>query len=246
MTKSVVEEGDREEMRRLEYEWWELDQTMKGLPEEEWEPFVPSDAPCHGKRNGGTMEEDGKQMLEVGDLSTLEVEEDASLATTVDPDYEEDLTADKTTPPRARFYRFRGVTHKIKGVIGGTREEERKVPAVDSVAIVTLEYNKCEENVEEERRWEYERWELDQAMSGVPENEWEPFVPSDLIAFEDDKENKKKVVRNLKRPKEETGKERWERIDEEKNKKEIKRALRAGKKMRKEGKMKAITSYFKK
>jgi hypothetical protein len=89
---------------------------------------------------------------------------------------------------------------------------------------------------EEKRRLEYERWELEQAASGLPEEEWEPFVPSDHDG----------IIRNLKRPKEETPKERWERIEEERRGKEIKKAQRAAKKLRKEGKMRAISSYFNK
>jgi hypothetical protein len=101
--------------------------------------------------------------------------------------------------------------------------------------------NKMDE--EEVRRWEYERWELDQAMSGIPGNEWEPFVPSDMMEA-GEKENKRNIIKNLKRPKEETPKERWERIEEEKEKKENKLVKRVAKKMRKEGKMRDISSYF--
>jgi hypothetical protein len=39
------------------------------------------------------------------------------------------------------------------------------------------------------RRWEYESWELAQASSGLPEEEWAPFVPSD---FEKGMEKEKK------------------------------------------------------
>jgi hypothetical protein len=122
------------------------------------------------------------------------------------------------------------------GVLGGS-----------GAAVVLLGRQGVEEegDVEEMRRLEYEWWELKQAMSGLPMEEWEPFVPSDAAAGKR-KRNGRETIRNLKKPKEETGKERWERIEEEKNKKEIKRALREGKKMRKEGKMRAITSYFKK
>jgi hypothetical protein len=111
---------------------------------------------------------------------------------------------------------------------------------------VPMEYKDLDGgDVEGMRRWEYESWELAQASSGLPEEEWAPFVPSD---FEKgmEKENKKKIIKNLKKAKEETGKERWDRIDEERRNKEIKKAVRAAKKMRKEGKMRPIGSYFKK
>jgi hypothetical protein len=104
-----------------------------------------------------------------------------------------------------------------------------------------------EGDVEEMRRWEYERWELDQAMSGLPEEEWEPFMPSGVEACKRARnDDSRKIVKNLKRPKEETGRERWERTEGEKSEKEIKRALRMGEKMRKEEKMNTTTSYFKK
>jgi hypothetical protein len=48
-----------------------------------------------------------------------------------------------------------------------------------------------------------------------------------------------------KTEKEETRRERWERIEEKKRAKEVKKAIGVGKKMRREGKMKKITSYFK-
>jgi len=103
-----------------------------------------------------------------------------------------------------------------------------------------------EGDVEEMRRLEYEWWWLENTMSGQPEEEWEPFVPSDGTTVSKKEKGERTVVKSIKKPKEETGQERWERIDEAKNKKEIKRAIRAGHSMRKEGKMRAITSYFKK
>ena len=101
------------------------------------------------------------------------------------------------------------------------------------------------EDKEEMRRQEYERWELDQTTSGLPEDAWEPFVPSDLMTCGGVRKDKK-VVKNVKRPKEETPREQWERIQAKIERKEIKRVFRDAKKMKKEGKMKAITSFYKK
>jgi hypothetical protein len=134
-----------------------------------------------------------------------------------------------------------------------TSNGERQVTAMlEPIEKEVTEWVKASECVlgdlddkEEMRRQEYERWELDQAMSGLPENEWEPFVPSDLMTCGCVTKDKK-VVKNLKRPKEETPREQWERIQTKNESKEIKRAFRDAKKMKKEGKMKAITSYFKK
>jgi hypothetical protein len=53
-----------------------------------------------------------------------------------------------------------------------------------------------------------------------------------------------KSVSGNKRQKEETGTEKWERIKEEKERKENKKAKINAKKMKKEGKMRPITAYF--
>jgi hypothetical protein len=60
------------------------------------------------------------------------------------------------------------------------------------------------------------------------------------------REGQKVVIRNIKRPKEETGTERWMRWQEEKENKEVKKGVRMAKKMKKEGKIKGVDSYFKK
>jgi hypothetical protein len=127
-----------------------------------------------------------------------------------------------------------------EGCIGGKEENT----AEEGVEPSECGGNQVDDK-EEMRRQEYERWELDQAMSGLPEDEWELFIPSDLMTCEGVKKDRK-VLKNLKRPKEETAREKWERIEAEKERKDLKRAFREAKKMRKEGKMKAITSYFKK
>ena len=57
---------------------------------------------------------------------------------------------------------------------------------------------------------------------------------------------KKSVVSKKKATKEETGRERWERIENKKQEKEVKKGISVGRKLRREGKMKKITSYFKK
>jgi hypothetical protein len=134
-----------------------------------------------------------------------------------------------------------------------TSNEERKATAMleplEKEVVEQVKPSECvsgdQEDKEEMRRHEYERWELDQAMSGVPENEWEPFVPSDLMTCGGEKKDKK-VVKSLKRPKEETPREQWERIQAKNEQKEIKKAFRDAKKMKKEGKIKSITSFFKK
>lgn len=92
---------------------------------------------------------------------------------------------------------------------------------------------------EEHLRREYEKWELEQPSSrSVSERDWK-----ELNKFP---ENNKIVVKSKKRPKEETQKEKWERIQEEKEEKENKKIFRDAKKMRREGTIKRIDSYFKK
>ena len=59
-----------------------------------------------------------------------------------------------------------------------------------------------------------------------------------------DKENKA-TYKSTKRPKEETGTEKWQRIQSEKEIKEKKAVVRMAKKMKREGKIKSIASYFK-
>jgi hypothetical protein len=106
--------------------------------------------------------------------------------------------------------------------------------------------NLDKEDSESRQRWEYEKWELEQTATGLPRGEWSPFVPSEVKRKKRLEKENKAVVRNLKKPKEETGREKWERLEEERGKKEIKKVVRMAKKMRKEGKMKRIDSYFKK
>jgi hypothetical protein len=63
----------------------------------------------------------------------------------------------------------------------------------------------------------------------------------------ENKNLKQKTTANKKKTaKEETGRERWEKIEEKKRAKEVKKAIAVGKKWSRKGKMKKITSYFKK
>jgi hypothetical protein len=64
-------------------------------------------------------------------------------------------------------------------------------------------------------------------------------------AKEQNKENSR-VYKSTKRPKEETGKEKWDRIQTEKEHKEKKKVIRMAKRMKRDGKMKSIDSYFEK
>lgn len=54
------------------------------------------------------------------------------------------------------------------------------------------------------------------------------------------------VLECKKRPKEETGKEKWERIQNEMDNKDKKRVVQMAKKLKRDGKMKSIKSYFEK
>jgi hypothetical protein len=85
-------------------------------------------------------------------------------------------------------------------------------------------------------------WELEQIRDY---EEWE-FERS---ALEMEKQFKKMkhnrvIIKNVKRPKEETGREKWVRWQDEKEAKENKKVIRMAKKMKREGKIEGIDSYF--
>jgi hypothetical protein len=100
---------------------------------------------------------------------------------------------------------------------------------------------------EERMRLEYEMEELrqDSERESEEEQELSPSTKPLKRGEEIEKENKE-IIRSNKRPKEETGREKWERVTLEKQEKEVKKVVRMAKKMRREGKMKRIDSYFNK
>jgi hypothetical protein len=88
----------------------------------------------------------------------------------------------------------------------------------------------------EEEDWDGEI-DLENPMSG------RKFVPSNKGMRKDDKNNRKRKA-TKRQAKLETGSELREKIGEKNRQKEIKKAISAGRKMRKEGKMKDISTYF--
>jgi hypothetical protein len=89
----------------------------------------------------------------------------------------------------------------------------------------------------EEEDWDGEI-DLENPMSG------RKFVPLNKSVRKKNINNRNRMA--TRRPaKVETGSELREKIGEKNHQKEIKKAISAGRKMRKEGKMKEITSYFK-
>ena len=106
------------------------------------------------------------------------------------------------------------------------------------------EYRGMDMNDKEGARWwAYECWEMEQLSTGLPPEEWDPFVWND-VHCSSVKENKP-VIKNTKKPKVETGRERWERLEEKKERNEIKRVFRMVRKLQREGKIRRIDSYFK-
>jgi hypothetical protein len=97
-------------------------------------------------------------------------------------------------------------------------------------------------DVEAHSRQEYEMWEMEQIREY---EEWE-LARSALEMEKRYKKmiQKKVIIKNVKRPKEETGREKWLRWQDERETKEIKKVVRMAKKMKREGKIKAIDSYF--
>jgi hypothetical protein len=83
---------------------------------------------------------------------------------------------------------------------------------------------------------------------GTPiEEEWSPTRDpvEEVVRLGAGKENTK-IIRNFKKPKEETGRERWKRVTATMGEREFKKSVRVTKKMVKQGKMKKIQSYFNK
>lgn len=93
------------------------------------------------------------------------------------------------------------------------------------------------QDTEGRRRWDYEQWELSQPSRALPERDWKELA---RLA------GRKVVIQNIKKPKEETTTEKWTRIQEEREEKENKKVVRSAKKMKREGKIRTIESYFKK
>jgi hypothetical protein len=128
---------------------------------------------------------------------------------------------------------------------GGGDKEDWDDPLPEDWEIVQEEYktgdlDPCD--VEARSRQEYEMWELEQIRDY---EEWE-FERSALEMekrFKNMKRNRV-IITNVKRPKEETGREKWIRWQDEKEVKENKKVIRMAKKMKREGKIKGIDSYF--
>jgi hypothetical protein len=79
---------------------------------------------------------------------------------------------------------------------------------------------------------DYEEWEFERSAVEMEKR------------FKKMKQNRV-IINNVKRPKEETGREKWVRWQDEKEAKENKKVIRMAKKMKREGKIKGIDSYFK-
>ena len=151
--------------------------------------------------------------------------------------------------------------HQLQGIKRGAHKMSKEEDVEDRRILLVIQNGRAYEvpvgenyvlpaydDEEERMRLGYELEELRQDSEKASEEEELELSPTNVSLErreEVEKENNK-IIRNKKRPKEETGREKWERRTAERESKAIKRAVQMAKKLKKQGKMKSIDSYFNK